>query len=169
MSDRVDDFLAQWARVRPDLDASPMGIAGRLSRAGEIVGRTVQANFREHGLQSGEFDTLATLRRSGQPFTLTPGELARSGMVTGAAMTNRLQRLEDKGLLERTMDPANRRSVRVRLTDEGLGLVDEAVETHMATERELFDAALAPREQEQLAALLARFLERSGDASDDQR
>src|SRR5699024_12526421 len=86
MSDRVDDFLAQWARVRPDLDASPMGIAGRLSRAGEIVGRTVQANFREHGLQSGEFDTLATLRRSGQPFTLTPGELARSGMVTGAAM-----------------------------------------------------------------------------------
>lgn len=168
MSDRVDDFLAQWARVRPDLDVTPMGIAGRLSRAGEIVGRTVQANFREHGLQSGEFDTLATLRRSGEPFTLTPGELARSGMVTGAAMTNRLQRLEDKALLERTMDPTNRRSVRVRLTDEGVGLVDEVLETHVAAERELFDAALTTREQEQLAALLARFLERSGDASDGQ-
>jgi DNA-binding MarR family transcriptional regulator len=89
-------------------------------------------------------------------------------MVTGAAMTNRLQRLEDKGLLERTTDPANRRSVRVRLTPAGLRLVDEAVVTHVETERELLDAALNAQEQAQLAALLSRFLERSGDAAVDQ-
>lgn len=165
MSDRVDDYLAQWATVRPDLDVSPMAVVGRLSRAHELLGRAVAENFRTHGLQRGEFDTLATLRRSGEPFTLTPGELARSSMVTGAAMTNRLQRLEDRALLERTTDPSNRRSVRVRLTPEGLALVDEAVVSHMATEREALDAALSTKEQQQLAALLGRFLEKSGDAS----
>ena len=167
MSDRIDDYLAQWGRVRPDLDVSPMAVVGRLSRAHEILGRAVAQNFRTHGLQRGEFDTLATLRRSGEPFTLTPGELARSSMVTGAAMTNRLQRLEDRGLLERTTDPANRRSVRVRLTPAGLSLVDEAVVSHMDTERELLDAGLSSKEQAQLAALLSRFLERSGDTAAD--
>lgn len=77
-------------------------------------------NFRTYGLHRGEFDTLATLRRSGTPYTLTPGGLARSSMVTGAAMTNRLRRLEDRGLLKRTTDATNRRSVLVRLTDDGL-------------------------------------------------
>lgn len=166
MSDRIDDYLAQWRRERPDLDPSPMAIIGRLSRAHEIAGRAVTDNFRGHGLHRGEFDTLATLRRSGEPYTLTPGELARSSMVTGAAMTNRLQRLEERGLLERTTDTANRRSVLVRLTDDGLALVDEAVVTHLRVEQDLLDSALNAKEQAQLARLLSRFLERSGDTSD---
>lgn len=166
MADRVADYLAQWHTVRPDLDVSPMGIAGRISRADEVLDRAIQDNFRTHGLHRGEFDTLATLRRSGEPFTLTPGELARSSMITGAAMTNRLQRLEDKGLLERSTDPTNRRSVLVRLTDAGLALVDEAVVSHVAMERELLDAALTAREQRQLAGLLERLLEGSGDTSE---
>src|SRR5690606_33367648 len=103
------DFLAQWERERPDLDVSPMGVIGRLSRVSEITGRTLGRTFAAYGLTSGEFDTLATLRRAGTPFTLTPGELAASSMITGAAMTNRLQRLEDKHLLERATDPENRR------------------------------------------------------------
>lgn len=167
MGDRVEDFIAQWGRVRPDLDVAPMAVVGRLSRAGELLGPAIRANFRTHGLQSGEFDTLATLRRAGEPYTLTPGQLSRTSMVTGAAMTNRLQRLEDRGLLERSTDPTNRRSVRVRLTEAGLALVDEAVVSHLATERELLDRALTAREQRQLAALLARLLERSGDTADE--
>lgn len=167
MADRVSDYLAQWAAVRPDLDVSSMGVVGRISRAGEILGRAVSENFREHGIQSGEFDTLATLRRSEAPHTLTPGQLARSAMVSGAAMTNRLQRLEDRGLLERATDPDNRRSVRVRLTEAGLEVVDAAVATHVATQQQALDQALTPREQAQLADLLERFLEGSGDNSAD--
>lgn len=165
MTDRVSDFLAQWARERPDLDTTPMGVIGRLSRVDEIASRTLQSTFQQFGLHRGEFDTLATLRRSGTPFTLTPGELAASSMVTGAAMTNRLQRLEDKGLLERTMDPANRRRVLVRLTDAGSELVDEVVVPHVRAEQELLDARLTRGEQTQLATLLERFLENSGDVS----
>ncbi|MGP5126192.1 MarR family winged helix-turn-helix transcriptional regulator [Brachybacterium tyrofermentans] len=165
MADRVSDFLAQWARERPDIDATPMGVIGRLSRVDEIAGRTLQATFQSFGLHRGEFDTLATLRRSGAPFTLTPGELAASSMVTGAAMTNRLQRLEDKELLERTMDPSNRRRVLVRLTTTGQELVDEVVVPHVRAEQELLDARLSREEQTQLATLLERFLEISGDTS----
>lgn len=165
MADRVSDFLAQWARERPDIDATPMGVIGRLSRVDEIAGRTLQATFQGFGLHRGEFDTLATLRRSGEPFTLTPGELAASSMVTGAAMTNRLQRLEDKELLERTMDPSNRRRVLVRLTEAGRELVDEVVVPHVRAEQELLDARLSREEQTQLATLLERFLESSGDTS----
>lgn len=165
MADRVSDFLAQWARERPDLDVTPMGVIGRLSRVDEISGRTLQRTFQGFGLHRGEFDTLATLRRSGAPFTLTPGELAASSMVTGAAMTNRLQRLEDKGLLERTMDPSNRRRVLVSLTETGRELVDEVVVPHVRAEQELLDARLSREEQTQLATLLERFLESSGDTS----
>ena len=88
-------------------------------------------------------------------------------MVSGAAMTNRLQRLEDRGLLERATDPDNRRSVRVRLTEAGLEVVDAAVATHVATQQQALDQALTPREQAQLADLLERFLEGSGDNSAD--
>ncbi|MFC7374226.1 MarR family winged helix-turn-helix transcriptional regulator [Brachybacterium sp. GCM10030268] len=169
MDDRVSDFLAQWQRERPDLDVRPMGVFGRISRVQELVSGPLQANFRQHGLNNGEFDTLATLRRAGAPYTLTPGELAASSMVTGAAMTNRLQRLEDKGMLERTMDPSSRRRVLVSLTAAGLSTVDEVVVDHLRTEQELLDRGLSPAEQEQLASLLATFLQRSGDASHDHR
>lgn len=95
MADRVSDFLAQWARERPDLDAAPMGVIGRLSRVDEIVGRTLQATFQGFGLHRGEFDTLATLRRSGSPFTLTNLLLPRllaggASVVSTSSMANRL-------------------------------------------------------------------------------
>lgn len=162
--DRVSDYLAQWRRERPDLDPAPMGVVGRLSRAGELVGRLTRVYLAKHGLQAGEFDVLATLRRSGSPFTLMPGELAQSTMISSAAMTNRLSRLEAKGLLLRRTDPSNRRNVLVALTDEGLALVDDIVAGHLENERQ-FLSPLTPEEQEQLASLLERFLAGSGDAS----
>lgn len=164
MADRVSDFLAMWAHERPDLDASPMGVLGRISRANAIIGRELSEYFADSGLQPGEFDVLATLRRVGAPYTLSPGALAATTMVSGAAVTNRLNRLEDKGLIRRSIDPDNRRAIRVVLTDRGRALVDDLVEGHLANERRLL-AGLDPAEQEQLGALLARLLESRGDVS----
>lgn len=164
MTDRVSDFLAQWARERPDLDVAPMGVIGRLGRASEMLSRGAQSYFTEHGLQQGQFDVLATLRRAGSPFTLTPGDLADSTMRSQAAMTNRLAGLEAKGLIERRTDPSNRRSVLVSLTDEGLALIDRLVEGHVANERRLL-AVLSDAEQAQLAGLLEKWLAGAGDLS----
>lgn len=163
-ADRVSDYLQQWREARPDLDVGPMGVVGRISRANELAGRATRAYFSSHGLQAGEFDVLATLRRSGAPFTLTPGELAESTMVSSAAITNRLSRLETKGLLRRRTDPDNRRNVLVALTKDGLDLVEQVVEGHLENERRLL-APLTPQEQTQLADLLERFLAGSGDGS----
>ncbi|WP_241237035.1 MarR family winged helix-turn-helix transcriptional regulator [Georgenia faecalis] len=162
--DRVSDYLDQWRRERPDLDPAPMGIIGRLARADEVASRALRTYFAEHGLQRGEFDVLATLRRSGEPFTLTPGELARSTMVSSAAMTNRLANLEARGLVDRRTDPANRRHVLVALTPQGRALVDDVVAGHLDNERRVL-APLTAEEQEQLAGLLERFLAGSGDVS----
>lgn len=162
--DRVSDYLEQWRRERPDLDPAPMGVAGRLSRANELISRATRAYFAGHGLHAGEFDVLATLRRAGKPFTLTPGELAENTMVGSPAITNRLSRLEAKGLLVRRTNPSNRRNVLVALTDAGRALVDNVVEGHLENERQLL-TPLTPEEQERLAALLERFLAGSGDRS----
>ncbi|WP_237565386.1 MarR family winged helix-turn-helix transcriptional regulator [Ornithinimicrobium cavernae] len=168
MADRVSDFLRQWARERPDLEVAPMGVVGRLGRAAEMVARGTQEYFAAHGLQHGQFDVLATLRRSGRPFTLTPGALADSTMLSQAAMTNRLTRLEAKGLIDRRTDPTNRRSVLVSLTDDGLALVDRIVEGHLENERRLLDP-LTAAEQARLAALLEKWLAGSGDVSHAER
>lgn len=165
MADRVSDYLAQWERERPDLDASSMGILGRMARVHELVSRSTRMFFATHDLQPGEFDVLATLRRAGDPYRLTPGELARSTMITNAAMTNRLARLEDKGLLARQTDRSNRRSVLVTLTSQGLAMVDELVVSHLENQRRIL-APLSAAEQQQLAALLETFLEGAGDSSD---
>ncbi len=163
-ADRVSDYLRQWRRERPDLDVAPMGVVGRITRAEELLSRGTRAYFAEHGLQTGEFDVLATLRRAGGSCTLTPGRLAESTMTSSAAITHRLGRLEAKGLLERRTDPANRRQVLVALSDRGRALVDEVVEGHVANERRLL-AVLSAQEQQQLAGLLERFLAASGDTS----
>jgi len=162
--DRVEDFLAQWRRERPDLDTTPMGVLGRLSRVEEMLGRELRDFFAGHGLQPGEFDLLATLRRDGAPYTLTPSGIASASMVTPAAVTNRLNRLEAKGLVRRATDPGNRRTVRVTLTAEGLALVDDVVVAHLDNERRLL-TPLSSNEQARLAQLLARLLEGHGDTS----
>lgn len=165
--DRVEDFLAQWRRERPDLDPSPMGVVGRLTRAEEMVGRELRDFFAEHGLQRGEFDLLATLRRSGAPYSLTPTGITNASMVTPAAVTNRLNRLEAKGLVRRRTDSDNRRTVHVVLTDEGRALVDDVVVAHLENERRLL-APLTHDEQARLAELLARLLAGHGDTSTTQ-
>lgn len=156
-TDHVDTVLQQWADERPDLDLSTMGVIGRLSRLERLVATEQARTFARHDLDGSSFDVLATLRRAGEPWTLTPAELARSSMVTSGAVTQRLDRLEARGWVRRERSDLDGRSVRVVLTPAGLELVDAALPDHVATQQGLL-AALPQAEQEQLAALLRRLL-----------
>lgn len=151
--DPVEELLAQWARQRPDLDARPMGVLGRISRVARRVDLAQRATFARFDLDHAAFDVLATLRRSGDPYALTPGELMRSAMVTSSAITQRLDRLEARGLVTRGQHPGDGRSVLVTLTGDGRRLVDAALPAHLATEEHLL-AALTPADRSTLAALL---------------
>ncbi|WP_327087468.1 MarR family transcriptional regulator [Nonomuraea sp. NBC_01738] len=164
MADQVDRVLEQWGRERPDLDAWPMGIVGRVSRLERHLGQGLKEFFGERGLERFEFDVLATLRRSGEPYELTAGALLKAAMVTSGAITNRIDRMEAKGLVERIRDGDDRRSVRIRLTPAGLALVDELVGEHVANEARML-AVLDPGQREQLAALLRTLLESFGDST----
>ncbi|WP_129668050.1 MarR family winged helix-turn-helix transcriptional regulator [Phytoactinopolyspora endophytica] len=162
MADSVDKVLGQWRAERPDIDASPMGVIGRISRAARFLERKLEETFAAYDLQRWEFDILATLRRSGSPYQLTAGGLVESSMVTSGAITNRIDRLAAKELVTRETDPSNRRSVLITLTDQGRQLVDVVVAKHVENETQLL-AALNPGEQEQLADLLRTLLMSLGD------
>jgi DNA-binding MarR family transcriptional regulator len=155
--DAVDKILAQWNRERPDLDVGPMGLLGRLARLRSHVARETDAEFAKHGLNSSSFDVLATLRRSGAPYRLSPSELMETMMITSGTMTNRIDQLEKAGMVERRDNPDDRRGVIIALTDKGLDAVDKAVTGHVANQHRLV-AALNADEREQLNALLGKFL-----------
>jgi DNA-binding MarR family transcriptional regulator len=163
--DAVDRITGQWNVVRPDVDVSPIHVIGRVSRLSRLVDRRLAENFARYGVESWMYDVLATLRRSGEPYELTAGDLVRQTMVTTGAVTNRIDRLEERGLVERTRT-RDRRKVIVRLTGKGLDLVDEIVHAHMATEREIL-AALSSRQQRELAGLLRTVLVSLGDRATD--
>lgn len=160
----VDRITSQWHAVRPDIDSSPIHVIGRVSRLSRLVDRRLAENFSRHGIESWMYDVLATLRRSGEPYELTAGDLVRQTMVTTGAITNRIDRLEQRGFVERA-SADDRRKVIVRLTAPGLMLVDDVVEGHMATEREIL-ADLSPRQQRDLANLLRVTLLTLGDRAD---
>ncbi|MBI4939754.1 MAG: MarR family transcriptional regulator [Actinobacteria bacterium] len=159
--DVVDAVAAQWRAVRPDVDHSPLEVVARVSRLSRLVDRRLGENFARHGLEDWMYDVLATLRRGGPPYTLTPTELVRQAMVTTGAITNRVDRLEARGLVER-VPGTDRRSVPVRLTAAGLALVDEVVAGHMALEDALLSALPAGRRAE-LADALRTVLVALGD------
>jgi DNA-binding MarR family transcriptional regulator len=158
MEDAVDRFIAQWRRERPDLPLDAMATVGRLGRVSALGETVIEANLRRHGLRIGEFDVLAALRRLGAPHVAPPSVLTRMLMLSPAAMTNRLDRLEAAGLVERRPAPGDRRSVHVALTDAGLARVDAAATDHVALEEDLLSALTAPQRRaldDALRALLA--------------
>jgi DNA-binding MarR family transcriptional regulator len=159
--DAVDGITGQWNAVRPDLDVSPMAVIGRVSRLSRLVDRRLEENFARHGIESWMYDVLATLRRSGEPYELTAGDLVNQTMVTTGAITNRVDRLEERGLVERTTAD-DRRKVIVRLTKRGLDLVDEVAVTHLETERQIL-AVLSAKKQRELVQLLRTTLLGLGD------
>lgn len=157
--DRAEAALAQWRSERPDLDSFAMAVLGRLAEVALIIARDrLQPLFARYGLQPGEFDVLATLRRSGSPFALTPTALYEATMISSGGMTSRLDRLEKAGLIERRPHPSDRRGALVALTQKGLALIDEAVTAHVANERAIL-AAMSASEQAALYALLAKLLD----------
>jgi len=156
--DRVGKIAAQWERERPDLDLLPMEIIGRLSGAMTLIARDhLNPLFAAHGLQVGEFDVVATLRRAGKPYRLTPTALYESLMVSSGGMTARIDRLERAGLVERAPNPADRRGTLVGLTKKGLALVEKLVGLHVENERDVL-LPLDPAEQVALNRLLAKLL-----------
>ena len=157
MSDGVDGILRQWVRERPDLDVSPMAIVGRISRIGRKIDPLLSSVFRKFGLEQWSFDVLATLRRSGPPYELTPTQLFSSLMLTSGAITHRADGLVKAGLVQRTPDPSDRRGVRVKLTALGLAKINEAVTAHVENERRIV-RHLSKQERSLLISLLRRFL-----------
>ncbi|WP_367135679.1 MarR family winged helix-turn-helix transcriptional regulator [Saccharothrix sp. HUAS TT1] len=162
MADHVDLVLGQWRAQRPDLDVSPMAVIGRLSRLARLVDGELGRTFARHDLDRPSFDVLATLRRSAPPHRLTPTELMRASMVTSGAVTQRLDRLEARGLVARTPNEHDGRGVVVALTDAGRELVDQVLPDHLATEDRLL-GALTKRERAALADTLKQVLESLGD------
>ncbi|MFC6287316.1 MarR family winged helix-turn-helix transcriptional regulator [Nocardioides sp. GCM10027113] len=151
--DHVARIMEQWARERPDVDVSPQGVIGRLSRVALVLSAELTNVFEEHGLAEGEFDLLATLRRSGAPYALSPTALAASTMVTSGAITKRVDRLVERGLVTRTIGQTDARGRVVALTPKGRRLIDRAFDDHMANEHRLV-GLLPERDRARLASLL---------------
>jgi DNA-binding MarR family transcriptional regulator len=151
--DEVDRLVAAWQRERPDLDVTPLEVLSRVTRLARHLDRARGRAFDEHGLEPWEFDVLAALRRSGPPYELSPGALLPLTLVSSGTMTNRIDRLEARGLVTRRPDPADRRGVLVTLTAEGIARADDALEALLAQERSIL-ATLGSRQRAQLADLL---------------
>ncbi|MEV3854386.1 MarR family transcriptional regulator [Streptomyces sp. NPDC050095] len=164
MADALDLIVEQWRKERPELgDAlKAVEILGRIQRMQRVLDRHFKTLHAQFGLGVGEFDVLTTLRRSGPPYTLTAGAFLGAAMVTSGAITNRIDRMEAKGLVERVRDGADRRTVRIRLTERGSALTDEVMAAHLRDYEEIL-APLAPEECEQVASGLRKVLEAQGD------
>ena len=138
--DEVDAIVDAWKRERPDVDVSAMQVLSRVSRLARHLDRARKQAFAAHDLETWEFDVLAALRRSGRPYDLTPGRLVAETLVTSGTMTNRVDRLAARGLVERRPDPNDRRGVLVSLTASGRRAVDAALDELLAHEREILGA-----------------------------
>jgi DNA-binding MarR family transcriptional regulator len=154
--DHVAAVVEQWGAERPDLDTSPLLVIGRIHRIAAALTPELVEVYAHHGLGEGDFDVLATLRRQGHPFALTPSALVERTMVTSGAVSKRVDRLAERGLVVRRPRPADRRSVVVALTPKGRRVIDAAMEEHVANEARLLEG-ITPGERDSLAALLGRL------------
>jgi DNA-binding MarR family transcriptional regulator len=155
--DEIDRIVEEWNRERPDLDVSPTETLQRITRLSLLQGVSFARVFAPYGVSFGEYLVLAALRRAGPPYRMNPTHLFNSVILSSGAMTNRIDRLEEMGLVERQPDPTDRRGRLVALTDRGRELVDAAVADHLANEQRLL-GTLDAVEREQLAGLLRKLL-----------
>ena len=152
--DGVDLIIEQWERERPELDSSPIGVVGRISRLAREIEARLEPVYREHGLEPGWHDILATLRRSGG--TLRPTDLTNASMLTSSGTTKRLDKLEAAGLIARQADPNDRRGTLIALTTDGRRLIDALTPAHLDNERRIL-GALSEADQRRLADLLRKL------------
>ena len=160
--DKVDKVIEQWNRERPDLDVNSMSLIGRFKKITQYLTLEMAKTFTEYGLNPANFDVLATLRRGGPPYALSPNDLIASTMVTSGTMTNRIDQLIKGGLVERTQNPNDRRSVLVSLTETGFSIIDSAVTAHVATQDRL-TSSLSADEYKNLNTLLKKYLKNIED------
>ena len=156
-ADEVDRIAAAWAREQPDVDLSPLHVLSRVTRLARHLDRARRAAFTEHGLEAGEFDVLAALRRGGPPYEQSPGRLGAWTMVTSGTMTARLDKLEGRGLVSRRTDPDDGRAVIVALTPSGSDVVGAALASLLEQEHALLAPVSGP-DQQRLADLLREIL-----------
>ena len=157
LMDHIDRILTQWRQERPDLQVAPMGTIGRIKQLNQQLMRGMEQTWSAHSLNGASFDVLATLRRSGSPYALSPGDLMASTMVTSGTMTHRIDQLVKAELVERVRNPDDGRGFLISLTPQGHELIDKAVTAHVETQAELV-AALTEEQRAQLDDLLKRFL-----------
>ncbi|BBB29493.1 MarR family winged helix-turn-helix transcriptional regulator [Neptunomonas japonica] len=156
---KIKLVTSQWQREMPQLDLLPMKVIGNLGKATRLVTRNyLDPFFKSHGLQLGEFDVLATLRRSGAPYELAPTQLFEALLISSGGMTNRLDRLEKAGLIARAPNPEDRRGTLVLLTEEGLTLMNQIVPLHVENEANSL-SNLSREEQETLERLLEKLID----------
>lgn len=160
--DRVARIQAEWRRERPDVDTFPQGVIGRLHRVAALLTEELVAVYSRFGLNEGDFDVLATLRRTGPPYARAAGELADHTMVTTGGLTKRVDRLVEKGLVERRPGPSDARQRIIALTPAGVELIDAAFTAHMANEHRLIDE-IGRADAARLELLLERWLRILGD------
>ncbi|MDN5586399.1 MAG: MarR family transcriptional regulator [Brevibacterium sp.] len=156
MMDEVDRIVAAWRHERPDLDVSPMEVLSRVSRLARQLDLARKSSFSEYGIEGWAFDVLSALRRSGEPYQLSPSTLLQETLVTSGTMTNRIDRLVTAGWVERLPDPGDRRGVLVRLTADGRATVDSALADLLVKEREIL-GDLTPAGRRKLASLLRQL------------
>jgi DNA-binding MarR family transcriptional regulator len=159
--DKIDSLVSQWAGVRPDLDLETMALVQRLDVTAALVRGRIAALARAHGVSLEEGDILFTLRRAGTP-GLSPTALTESLMVSSGTMTNRLDHLEHKGLIERVPNPNDRRAVEITLTPKGRRQVEKAVGQHVANEVEML-SVLSDAERRRLDATLRKLIDHLAD------
>ena len=159
-ADEVDAIVQAWRRERPDVDVEPMEVLSRISRLARRLDRLRATAFSAHDLEYWEFDVLAALRRAGPPYRLSPGQLLHETLVTSGTMTNRVDRLTDRGFVTRQDHPKDRRGVLVQLTDAGKDVVDAALAELMAAEGQIM-GALDAADHDQLTHSLRLLLARS--------
>lgn len=155
--DLVDEAIAEWRREWPDLDFSPIAIIARLVRAYELMRSTLEKTLRPFGLNRSTFDTLTVLRRAGQPYELSASKLAEGCMRPSSTLTTRIVRLEDQGLIMRSVDADDARSSLIRLTDRGVATINEVGPIYLAAEAKLLKH-LPPKHADALATLLRSFI-----------
>ncbi len=155
-SDEVDEIVTAWIRERPDIDFAPLGVLSRVFRLARRLNIARKQAFQAAELEPWEWDVLSALRRAGAPYELNPKELLAQNLVTSGTMSNRIARLEKRGLISRQVDPNDRRNIPVKLTKAGLAQVDIAVEHLMRHEQELL-AGMNDAELQELAGLLRKL------------
>jgi DNA-binding MarR family transcriptional regulator len=151
--DQVDRIMDQWRVLRADLDHSPMAVVGRINLLSQLLTAELERNLARYGISGGLFDVLASLRRAGPPYRVSPTRLFQQLLLSSGGMTHRLDRLEQAGLVDRLPDPEDRRALQIGLTSKGLSLIDEVIEAHLACEEKIIAVLNAP-ERDCLAGLL---------------